>query len=1391
MADTQIGIRVLVLGVAEAHRQLGALRNDMTRFAADTARAGMGAAAFGRSLVRTGDAIVSFGRTLTFGLSMPIALVTGTLLKAGIDFEQAFVGVGKTVEGVAKGFKEIAEELYGTAEGLSEVQKQAVWTSESFGELTELGEKLRAGFVAMSLDIPIATTELARIGQVSGQLGVSATQIEDFTRTIAMMSVTTDLSSEEAAFAIARIANIMGVETEKMAEFARRAGAAIVALGNTTASTEPEIVNMALRLAAAGRVTNLTTAEILGLSASLAEMGIRAERGGTAVSRLLYEMMYAIAEGGDNLEIFARIMGVTIDEMEIMFKRDALSAIELFMTRLVELQEAGQITKDDLIAMGLSGVRVKEVMNILGPNIELVRENVARANYEWEEQIALLEEFKKQSITVRNQLQLLKNAFVALGTEVLRDLQDDVRRIVSGMRSLIQSFIDMDPAIRRSILRFGLLIATFGPILLALGTLTQLTGNAIIGLSKLGGAFKGLLLLPFSPLTSIFGLLFGKKGKGKTGGVLSGLFKFIPTPKTFTQSVKGIVGFFSSILSGAISPVIKLISGFFGTVFSGGLRLLISLPREIGSFLRSVISMAFAFVADVFVPGFGKGVLGVARLFLAPLELIGKLLSGILGSLFTGLGKLLGVFGSVLKILPGVGATLLSFLIKPLMLIPKLALLAAGAFTLLFAPDVISAAIRNKDKLFDEIKLSFSQFRKDLEAEGLERAIMLFVSGGSTGSGRKGGLLGIARALGAGEENARKFSYAMGVAAHYVIQIVNATANLIRDLISGTKETDKLGNKSKSTAERLVSLANAIAQILRGFFAGWTSSFSRIRAAFEVFKDSISRAISTIDRLFENIFGKPKEEIKDFYDELEPGADSTAFRIGTALGRIFGWIITTGLYTLTLITNVINAIAEAFNTVVTAYETGGIKGVFAELGPILAGLWDGIIDAAEDIWEEVKTPLQEFLSSVLNWIADTGIPALLLGAKSLWGTLKDALSTLWEGTPERVIGKPVQMFRVLKNTGEELGVISEEALKAAKRTGELLGYKARLYDVTKGEYLFSEFVFLPFMGLETSLQPAGEGLKTEVETLFNSIKDWIVGPGKDKLIEAINAIGGFIKDELWTEHLKPYVDPFVEQLKQAMRDAGTAIGNAFIDGLKDIITPDKLAEAYTKIKEGDITGGLAALSEFLTAPMEKAMGGESVPLTGLLSSDKFKELEDIAQRNGKTVGEMIALGVKAGVITEEQGLLLRIQYMAYKLISTIKIVLGIGSPSTVFLAIGRDIILGLALGMASMQGYLQSILSAILSQLYTFMYSVQAIVTQVQTQIAAIQTLATAIATTATTAITGILGVLGGTAPATTMTTSYYQPTYSPVFYGPQPATTYQQERQVYQQYLLAQHAVG
>ena len=694
MANTNVGIRIVVLGAAEAHRQVGALRNDLTRFAATMDAASAGSAAFGRSLVRAGDAMVSFGRTLTFGVTAPILALTGTLVKAGIDFEQAFVGVAKTVDGVAKGFNEIATEMYGTTTGLNDLQKQAVFTNEEFGKLTDFGEKLSDQFIDLSLNIPIAATELARIGQVSGQLGVSASQIENFTETIAKLSVTTDLSSEAAAFAIARVANIMGIESEKMAEFAGQFGAAIVALGNNAAATEPEIVNLTLRLAAAGRVAGLTTPDILGLSTSLAEMGVRAERGGTAVSRVIYEMIFAISDGGDALDTFAQIAGLSAQEFATRFKTDALGTLELFLTRLADAQDAGRITKDTLLQLGLSGIRVREVLNLLGPNIELVRENVALANMQWQEQIALQEEFVKQSKTIRNQLQLLKNSFVALGVEVLKDLRDDIERLITGMRNLIQRFTDMDPALRKTILRFGLLATTFGPVLLVFGTLTQLMGNSIITLSKLGGAFRGLLTLPFTPLLGIFGLFFGGgKGKDKKGGLLSGLTRLIPKPQSFAKDIKGILTLIPTILMTATRDIGKA----FSTIISGALNLafkginLLGIPAKIAGLFSKVVSFVLSFI-----PGVGPIISKIFDTISSPVR---NLISGVFGKLGTVFKNTFGIFGTLItgtaKRIPVFGASLVSFILKPLKAIPSLIAVAAAGFTLLFAPKVITQAVKN------------------------------------------------------------------------------------------------------------------------------------------------------------------------------------------------------------------------------------------------------------------------------------------------------------------------------------------------------------------------------------------------------------------------------------------------------------------------------------------------------------------------------------------------------------------------------------------------------------------------------------------------------------------------------------------------------------------------
>lgn len=1482
MADERIGIRIVVFGMSEARRQLGALRGDLARLAGESAATGGAVANFGKSVAQVGNIVSSLGRTLTISATIPITLMGGALLKAGIDFEQAFVGVAKTVDGVAMGFEDIAKSMYGTAEGLSAAQKQAVWASEDFGKLTDIGENLRKSFIKMSMDIPIAATELARIGQVSGQLGIAAGQIEEFTKIVAMLAATTDLSSEQAAFAIARVGNIMGVAAEDMGKYAAQFGAAIVDLGNNAAATEPEIVNLSLRLAAAGRVVGMTTPEILGLSAALAETGVRAERGGTAVSRLIYEMLYSISgltggaedfegevesveealvslrreleRGNTDIEYlktglqntslvlsglttdlnalekgtididkviynvrartlreleeglgeaqtqvttFAKIMGISAQEFARVFKEDPVRTIEIFLVKLVELQEQGRLSKETLQTLGLSGVRVREVMNILGPNIELVRENIKRANYEWENQIALQEEFQKQMGTIRNQLIRLSNVFKALGVEILADFHDDIEGLINGISKLVQKFIDLDPAIRKNISRVIMFVGVIGPLLLLLGTLMQALGNTILGVTGLGGAFKRLALLPLAPITLLTGL-FGSGEKNVLAKTFGGL------RKTIFEGAKSLGDSGKAGLKQALNSVLSVFT-WFKDKFVGGLKLAFSVPKRlfssVGKFLSEYLFTGlanfFTRIRNVLSTLFSA----LPVMLSAPLKLLGSILSSVVsifGNLFrfvlgTGVSalgvlgsSLLSVFKIFLSWVPMLGSLLPKVFLGFFGMLPKLALLGAAAFTLLFAPKVISSVIKNRDALFKEIKTSVKQFKDDLAKEGLERAILLFVSGGSTGSGREGGLMGISKALGASEEQARKFSYAMGVATYFVIQIVNKTAEFVSSLILGTKETNKIGGRAKSTGDRLIALANTLAQLLRGFFKGWTGSFEGIRAAFNTFVSAARTAMATIGRLFENIFGKPKDQIKDFYDELEPGADSTASRIGATLGRIFGWIIETGLYTLTLIVNVITAIADAFNTVVTAYRTGGLEGVFAELGPILKGLWDGVITAADALWDNVKGPLKNSVDSAIDWLSTTGADSLKAGAKSLWNVLRDTLD-------EVISGKTTTLDTVAMFTpsGERVGAVLKSTQEGIR-------------DLAKEGYYFRpETVVTEEPGLLTKLATIIEGEKNRVTSairgLIDAAKELIESPETiEKIKSAFNTVleglGSFLKDNVWV-HIEPAltsaVNAMADWLDPRARAMGEHFGAIFARALLDVFTwsPGLELGKQLGLWEARDWSGVFGISEELglDKTFQERLDEE------LAKVDPVKIAKDSWAGQFAEEAKNALQGAEQGIEEQSPTTIQKLINFINLAVSRFKAVLGIYSPSAVFMNIGRGIMLGLIQGISSMRDYLQSVLNSVLAQLLVFSSSVGLISSQIQAQITAIQTLAAALVATTRTAITGIMGVLGGTAPvgAPITTTTTYQQTYNPVFYGPQPAATYMQERSVYQQYLLAQQAVG
>ena len=82
-----------------------------------------------------------------------------------------------------------------------------------------------------------------------------------------------DLNAGDAATTIAQFANIMGASQSQFSNI----GSTLVDLGNNFATTEKPIMEMAHRMAGAGKQVGLTEAQVLGFAAALSSVGIEAQ----------------------------------------------------------------------------------------------------------------------------------------------------------------------------------------------------------------------------------------------------------------------------------------------------------------------------------------------------------------------------------------------------------------------------------------------------------------------------------------------------------------------------------------------------------------------------------------------------------------------------------------------------------------------------------------------------------------------------------------------------------------------------------------------------------------------------------------------------------------------------------------------------------------------------------------------------------------------------------------------------------------------------------------------------------------------------------------------------------------------------------------------------------
>ncbi|HGF7174117.1 phage tail tape measure protein [Enterococcus hirae] len=457
----------------------------------------------GKKIESFGSKVSSAGTALTLGVTAPIVAGATAVTSAAISWESAFAGVKKTSDEVV----------------------------DSNGNVVYSYSDLEKGLRNLATQLPSSHQEIANVAEAAGQLGIKTENVVSFTKTMIDMGESTNMSAETAATSLARLANITKLPQDQFGNL----GASIVDLGNNFATTETEITEMALRLAGAGSQIGLSQGDILGLAAALSSVGIEAEMGGSAISKVMVNMQVAakiglgqmeelsaktgmtrrelelmssnnskdfkaladsigmttteitgIMKASSNLENFGKIAGMSAQDFKKAFEKDAIGAIGKFIEGLGNAESQGTSAIEMLDEMGISEVRLRDSLLRAGNASDLFKDAVSRSNKAFGENVALTNEANKRYETTESKLKMLKNeavdAAIDLGgpfVDALRDGLKVSKPLIKNLGNMAKSFSAMSDDQQRNIIKWVGLAAAAGPTLKLLGTGTSVIGKVI------------------------------------------------------------------------------------------------------------------------------------------------------------------------------------------------------------------------------------------------------------------------------------------------------------------------------------------------------------------------------------------------------------------------------------------------------------------------------------------------------------------------------------------------------------------------------------------------------------------------------------------------------------------------------------------------------------------------------------------------------------------------------------------------------------------------------------------------------------------------------------------------------------------------------------------------
>ena len=388
MAERNIDVRVRLKGADQFKQGMTSVEGSLSGLGLGTSLAGVGIAALHKGI-----------QALTQAVKDSVA--------SSIDFETALAGLQKTA-------------------GLSDTAM----------------EQMKQGIMDMSERVPMTSEKIALLADNFAHLGLAKDEILPFTEVMIALGAATDMSAEEAGSALAKLANVMDTD---ISEF-EALGSTVFALGRTSATTESAIVDMASAMSGSAALFGMSEADVLAFAAALSSVGVQSKSGATTIQKLGTQIELMVVNGGDDLEEFAAVAGMTADQFAAAWRADPASVIAAFVTGLGQIDANGGSAIATLNDLGITEVRMSRNLASLAAAGDLVNRSLTTGRTAWEENTELANATSIAYGTTASKMAMAQNAIenaqIAVG-DGLKGISLEVKQVeASAARGLRDTIMD-------------------------------------------------------------------------------------------------------------------------------------------------------------------------------------------------------------------------------------------------------------------------------------------------------------------------------------------------------------------------------------------------------------------------------------------------------------------------------------------------------------------------------------------------------------------------------------------------------------------------------------------------------------------------------------------------------------------------------------------------------------------------------------------------------------------------------------------------------------------------------------------------------------------------------------------------------------------------------------